>query len=258
MGISISTERRDGILLIEINRPEKKNALTLAMYTALAEVLKQAEADATVRAMLLHGQPEVFSSGNDLHDFASFAPDRLLESQPAYDFLFALSGATKPVVAAVNGGAIGIGTTLLLHCDLVYAGEQARFQLPFVNLGLCPEGAASLLLPMLMGHRRAAELLLLGEPFSARKAWEIGLVNEILPDSQVLDHALARARQLAAQPPASVRLTKRMIKQEWVAAVGRTLRAEAVQFAERLQSPEAKEAFQAFFEPRAPDFSRFE
>ncbi len=246
---------RDGCLQICIHRPDKKNALTLAMYTALAAALARADREPGVRVALIHGSEDCFSSGNDLQDFLSSPPDD--ESSPVFQFLVALSRASKPVVAAVNGVAVGIGVTLLLHCDLVYAGENAQFQLPFVNLGLCPEAASSLLLPKLVGHQLASELLLLGDPFDADQARNMGLVNEVLPVSEVLPHALMQCRKLAAKPPTSLRLTKALLKKAGERAVAETMTEEGRLFQERLASLEAKEALQAFFERRAPDFSKF-
>jgi enoyl-CoA hydratase/carnithine racemase len=252
---TIGTEYQGSILRITINRPEKKNALTGDMYLALRDAVNQAEQDANIRVILLHGTEDCFTSGNDLQDFAK--TPRSGEPSPVSQFLAALSRAKKPVVAAVNGPAVGIGTTMLLHCDLVYAGTSARFQLPFVNLGLCPEAASSFLLPKLVGYQRAAELLLLGEPFSAEKAQEMGLVNGVYPNAELLQNALAQAQKLAAQPPASVRLTKMLLKKAGAKAVAETMEEERRLFAKRLLSPEASEAFSAFFERRKPDFSSF-
>ena len=259
MSASIFSEllARDGILRVEIRRPEKKNALTGPMYAALADAFMAAERDPAVRVVLIHGQAGVFTAGNDLADFLDHPP--LSEDPPAPVFLFlqAFSTLSKPFVAAVTGPAVGIGTTMLLHCDLAYAGASAKFQLPFVNLGLCPEAASSLLLPALAGHVRAAEILLLGESFGADKALEIGLVNAVLPDAGVLEHALGQARKLAAQPSASVQLTKRLMKRAQAALVEQTMLEEGRHFRMRLLSPEAKEAFSAFLEKRKPDFTRF-
>jgi enoyl-CoA hydratase/carnithine racemase len=249
---------KGAIAQIEINRPEKKNALSQAMYVGLADAFERADADPAVRVVLIHGQPNVFTSGNDLKDFMQFDAAEPFESGAIYRFLCAISGASKPVVAAVNGAAVGIGVTLLLHCDLVYAGESAVLQLPFVNLGLSPEAASSYLLPRLIGYQRAAELLLFGEAFSARYAREIGLVNEVLRDDEVQARALARAQQLAAQPPASVRITKRLLKQAQATDVLRVMSEEGSHFRARLSSDEAKEAFAAFMGKRRPDFSRFD
>jgi enoyl-CoA hydratase/carnithine racemase len=173
------------------------------------------------------------------------------------DFLQVFSHAAKPIVAAVHGVAVGVGTTMLAHCDLVYAAEGARFSMPFVNLGLCPENASSFLLPSICGYQRAAELLMFGEPFDAAKAREVGLVNAVVPLAELGATATAAAQKLAAKPPASLRLTKRLLRRAWMPEIEAALAAESKAFAERLSSPEAKEAFTAFFEKRAPDFSRF-
>ncbi len=251
----ILTKSDQGVMQIEIHRPEKKNALTVAMYTALTEALKQAEQNTDVRVMLLTGGMECFTSGNDLKDFMEHPPKD--ESSPVFRFLKAISQAEKPLIAVVNGPAVGIGTTLLLHCDLVYAGSLAVFQLPFVNLGLCPEAGSSLLLPQRLGHLRAAEWLLLGEPFGAAKAREFGLINEVYENTQVLEQALVRARRIAAQPPAALRLTKALLKQSNAQTVGEVIQLEGQHFIECLRSPEAQEALQAFLERRKPDFSQF-
>jgi enoyl-CoA hydratase/carnithine racemase len=247
---------RQGALRIEIHRPEKKNALTLAMYSALAQAIQHAEADAATRVILLHGSQDCFTSGNDLKDFLEFPIKD--ESSPAFQFIKAISVAEKPIVAAVNGPAMGIGSTMLFHCDLVYAGPNARFQMPFVNLGLNPEAGSSLLLPRLAGYQRAAEILLLGEPFSAEKAREIGLVNGILPDAELIPFATAQAEKLAKKPFASVLLTKALLKKSDKQEVQEILSEEIRHIAERLNSPEAKEAFAAFLERRKPDFSPFQ
>jgi len=251
----IQTELQDGILRIEIRRPEKKNAITAAMYTKLARVLSEAAQEEAVRVVLIQGQPNGFSAGNDLADFLNSPPDSM--DAPAFRFLMALDALPKPLVAAVCGNAIGVGATMLLHCDLVYAADDARFQLPFVSLGLSPEGGSSLLLPRLAGHQRAAELLLLGEAFDALTAREIGLVNSLHAPQAVLDVALERARKLTTLPAAALRETKRLLKQTPAPTIAETMRNEAATFMLRLVSPEAKEAFAAFLEKRKPDFSRF-
>ena len=251
----ILTETEDGILRIEIDRPDKKNALTAAMYQAMADGIKLAEADSTVRVVLIHGKEDLFTAGNDLQDFLENPPRD--DKQPVFQFLYGISQAQKPIVAAVAGAAVGIGTTMLLHCDLVYAAPNTRMQLPFVSLGLVPEAGSSLLLPALVGYQRAAELLLLGEPFTAQKAKEIGLVTELVPEDQLFDTAVAQAKRLARLPAASVRLTKRLMKQGQMAALAQQIKLEASCFGERLASPEAKEAFNAFLEKRKPDFGRF-
>ena len=252
---NIITETKDGIARIEIDRPEKKNALTAAMYQALADAIKAAEADAGVRVLLIHGKADLFTAGNDLQDFLDNPPRD--DNRPVFQFLYGISQAQKPIVAAVAGAAVGIGTTMLLHCDLVYAAPNARLQLPFVNLGLVPEAASSLLLPALAGYQRAAELLLLGEPFSAQKAKDIGLVTDVIPEAQLFDTAMAQAKKLAGKPAASLRLTKQLMKQGQIEAVAQRIKLESDHFGVRLNSPEAKEAFSAFLEKRKPDFSKF-
>ena len=249
----IVVDSQEGILRIRISRPEKKNALTFAMYQEMANALVRADQDDSVRVVLLTGTDECFCAGNDLGDFKAISLGKERLRNP---FVPAISGFRKPIVAAVSGVAIGIGTTLLLHCDLVYAAVNARFQLPFVNLGLCPELGSTVLLPLLMGHQRAAELFLLGEPFSAEKAREAGIVNRVCPQGELMSLALETARKLAAQPPAAACLTKALMKRGREAAVRAALEEESHHFGQRLISPEAKEAFQAFAERRKPDFSR--
>jgi enoyl-CoA hydratase/carnithine racemase len=249
----IKTESRERVTTIELARVDKKNALTAAMYAAMSGALTAAEADPGVRVILIHGTRDCFTAGNDLKDFLE-GPAGASE---ALRFISTLSKVGKPVVAAVGGPAVGIGTTLLLHCDLVYAAPGARFQLPFVPLGLVPEGASSLLLPRVAGYQRAAELLLLGQAFPADKALAAGIVTEIVPEEALLARARAAAAAIAALPPASVRLTKQLMKQPIAAAVAAQMAEEARLFAERLQSGEAKEAMTAFLEKRKPDFSRF-
>lgn len=249
-------EANNGVLRIEIRRPEKKNALTVPMYTALTAALEAADRSTNIRVVLLHGQPEVFTSGNDLKDFLQ--NPALDEDHAAYRFVRAISKTCKPIVAAVNGTCIGVGATLLLHCDLVYAGQSAIFSMPFVNLGLCPEAASSLLLPLAAGYARAAEILMLGEPIDANQAAACGMVSRVLPDAEVLAYATEQARKLAMKPPAALRLTKELMRRGFQAQVEDTIREESNQFRRRLESLEAKEAFSAFLEKRKPDFSRFE
>ncbi len=250
----IVTLHEGAVQRIQLNRPDKKNAITTAMYAALADAIAAAEGDRAVRVLVLHGAGDGFTAGNDLADFLANPPRT--EDQPASRFLHAISHAAKPVVAAVHGVAIGIGTTLLGHCDLAYAAEGTRFHLPFVDLGLCPEGASSLLLPRNAGYQRAAELLMLAAPFDAAKARELGLVTEVVPAPQLLAAAGAAAQQLAAKPPASLRLTKQLLKRALMPQIEAALAAEFTAFAERLASPEAKEAFTAFLEKRPADFSK--
>lgn len=250
----ILTETKEQILTITINRPEKKNALTRAMYAALAEAINRANDDSGVRVLLITGSGDSFTSGNDIMDFLQQPPTD--ETTPVSHFLQAIATAQKCLVAAVNGLAIGVGTTMLLHCDLVYAAASARLQLPFVNLGVVPEAGSSYLLPRLMGHQRAAELLMLGEPFSAMKGREVGIINEVVADEALFAQAWGVAQKLAAKPPAALRLTKALLREN-----GRftreAMQREGAHFRDRLQSPEAIEAFTAFMERRPPDFSQF-
>ena len=245
---------QDRILSIRLDRPEKKNALTRDMYLGMIEALEQAEGDSAVRVVLITGTQDCFTAGNDLMDFANAKPG---ETSPAIVYLQTLAAAQKPVIAAVAGVAVGIGTTMLLHCDLVYASPDARFQLPFVNLGLCPEAGSSVMLPELMGHRRAAELLLFGEPFSSEKALELGIINAVHPAGQLLEEATAKARQLAEKPPSALRTTKALLKCSAAGAVADAMARETEKFAALLQGPEAREAMMAFMQRRKPDFSKF-
>ena len=255
MNAAVRIDQADGVFHVEMARPEKKNALTSDMYRMMADALVSAEADPTVRVILISGAGGNFTAGNDLADFLDKPP--MEDSAPVFRFINGFANLQKPFVAAVEGVAIGVGTTLLLHCDLAYAGNGARFALPFANLGLTPEAASSLLLPLCVGHARAAEMLMLGEVFSAQTALECGIVNAVLPDGQVLDHALERCRKLTAQPAASLRLTKQLMKRAQQASIRETMNVEADVFRQRLVSPDAKEAFAAFFEKRKPDFSKF-
>lgn len=255
MSAHVIVETRERVTRIELNRPEKKNALSPEMYAAIAQALAAAEADAQVRAVLIHGQSGCFTSGNDVRDFLELP--RGPGDSPAAGFLRAISTAKKPLVAAVGGPAVGVGTTMLLHCDLVYAAPNARLQMPFVPLGLLPEAASSLLLPAMAGYRRAAEMLLLGQPFGADKALAAGIVTEIVPEAELMERARAAALALAALPPASVRMTKELMKRGLAQGVQERMTEELRLFGERLQAPEAKEALRAFMEKRKPDFSRF-
>jgi len=253
--MSIRTVNTNGVAVIEIARPEKKNALTQAMYTAMTEAIAAAEADASVRALLFTGQPGIFTSGNDLEDFMQRPPAGA--ESPVFLFMKARAECGKPVVAAVTGGAIGIGTTMLLHCDLVYVSDEARLAMPFVSLGLVPEYASSLLIPQLIGHAKAAELLLLGEPFNGERAVEMGIANAVLPAAEVVNHARRMAERFNALPPGAVRESKALMRRAQSALVEETIAVEADVFGKRLRSPEAMEAFQAFFQKRKPDFSKF-
>lgn len=243
-----------GVCTLTLARLEKKNALTRAMYTELAQALERAAADAAVRVVVIQGHESVFTAGNDLADFLHHPP--VGEEAPVFVFLRALAGFPKPLVAAVCGPAVGIGTTLLLHCDLVVAGDNAAFSMPFVNLGLCPEAGSSLLAPQLMGYPRAAAALLLGEPFTAEAALEMGLVVRVVPPTEANATAQALAARLAAKPLSSLLATKRLMKAGQAAAVAQQMRAEAEVFGRMLQEPAAQEALAAFLDKRAPDFSR--
>ena len=253
--MNIRTATFNGVATIEIARPEKKNALTQAMYQAMADAVNAAREDSAVRALLITGQPGVFTAGNDLEDFMQRPPQGA--DSPVFRFMRALLDCDKPVVAAVTGAAVGIGTTLLLHCDLVYVSDEARLAMPFVSLGLVPEYASSLLIPQLMGHVRAAEKLMLGEPFSGSDAVDCGIANAVLPAGEVVNHARRMAERFNALPPGAVRDAKRLMRAPLKDQLQQVMRTEAEIFGARLRSPEAMEAFQAFFQKRKPDFSKF-
>jgi len=253
--VSIKTAILNGVATIEIARPEKKNAITVDMYAAMAAALRHANSDANVRAVLITGQPGIFTSGNDLEDFLQ-RPKQGQDS-PGFQFMNSLFTCEKPVVAAVTGAAIGIGTTMLLHCDLVYVSDEARFAMPFTSLGLVPEFASSLILPQLLGHAKAAEKLLLGDPFSPQDAVDFGLANAVLPASEVVNHARRIAERFNTLPPGAVRESKKLMRRSSSASVLETIAVEGAVFQERLTSPEAREAFTAFFEKRKPDFKQF-
>jgi enoyl-CoA hydratase/carnithine racemase len=229
------------------------------MYAEMAQALVAAREDRAVRAVLVTGQPGIFTSGNDIEDFMSRPPGQGSDAagSPVFRFMHALVDCDKPVVAAVTGAAIGIGTTMLLHCDFVFVSDEARLAMPFTTLGLVPEFASSLLVPQLMGHRRAAEKLLLGDPFSAEQAVECGIASAVLPAAEVLPHARRVAERFNALPPQAVREAKALMRAPQRALVLEVIQAEGQAFAARLRSPEAMEAFQAFFQKRRPDFSRF-
>jgi enoyl-CoA hydratase/carnithine racemase len=259
--MDILCSKADGILTLQFNRPERKNAITSAMYQSMADALADGEQDAAVRAILIIGQPEIFTAGNDLEDFlknATPVEGEATEDRPVFRFMRQLNAASKPVVAAVAGAAIGIGTTLLMHCDLVYAADNAKFSMPFTQLGLCPEFASSLLFQQIAGYPRAAEKLMLGEAFLAQEAYQMGLVSKVLPLDELIPFATRQAAKLVALPATSVRATKRLMKSSRAEPIIRTMAAENALFGAMLQEPEAKEAFTAFFEKRKPDFSTFE
>jgi enoyl-CoA hydratase/carnithine racemase len=253
--MTIKTSTAAGVATLEIARPQKKNAITHEMYEAMTRAVAAAQDDAQVRALFIVGQPEAFTAGNDLEDFMRRPPQD--KDAPVYRFMRSLAACEKPVVAAVTGLAVGIGTTLLLHCDLVYLSADAQLSMPFVRLGLVPEFASSLLLPHVMGHARAAGKLLLGEPMTAREAESCGIATAVLPPGEVVAHARRMAERFNALPPAAVRATKRLMRSPWRERIEQALQAEADIFRERLASPEAREAFSAFLAKRAPDFSQF-
>lgn len=255
--MDILSTKENGVLTLEFNRPERKNAITAAMYQSMADAITAAEQDTAVRAILIVGKPEIFTAGNDLEDFMKSGRDVAVEERSVYKFMLALSGATKPVVAAVSGAAVGIGTTLLMHCDLVYAADNAKFSMPFVQLGLCPEFASSLLLTQIAGYPRAAEKLMLGEAFLAQEALEMGLVSKVLPAAELLAFAQGQAAKLVALPASSIRATKQLMKAARKGPVAEAMAAENTYFGAMLGAPEAKEAFTAFFEKRKPDFTKF-
>jgi len=243
-----------GIRTVTLNRVDKKNSITSAMYGDMADALASAVDDAAVRVVLLQGHETVFSAGNDIGDFLNNPPAGL--DSPVFRFLKGIATFPKPLLAAVCGPAVGVGTTLLFHCDLVYAGDNAAFSMPFVNLGLCPEAASSLLVPQMLGYHRAAEALLLGEPFMAEAALEVGLVNRVLPPTEANDYAQSVAKKLAAKPLSSLVETKRLMKKGQGELVLRTIAEEGESFGRMLREPAAKEAFGAFMERRKPDFSK--
>ncbi len=247
-------DRTERVLTITFNRVDKKNSFTAAMYAEMAEALTGAQADEGVRVVVFQGHETIFSSGNDIADFLKTPP--LSPDVPVFRFLRAISTFSKPLVAAVCGPAVGIGTTLLFHCDLVYAGDNAAFSMPFVNLGLCPEAASSLLAPQRMGYGRAAEALLLGDPFLAEAALEMGLVARIVPPTEANALAQRQAQKLAAKPMSSLLQTKRFMKMGQADAVAQRLADEGVVFGRMLGEPAAREAFTAFMEKRLPDFSK--
>ena len=257
--MSIKTATLNGVATIEIARPEKKNALTVAMYQAMTDALVAAREDAAVRAVLITGQPGIFTSGNDIEDFMKRAPGQGSDAMdsPVFRFMRALLNCDKPVGAAVTGAAIGIGTTLLLHCDFVFVSDETRPAMPFVALGLVPEFASSLVVPQLMGHRRAAEKLLLGDPFTPEQAVECGIANAVLPAGEVVNHARRVAERFNQLPPGAAREAKQLMRRPQHDQLLQTIRSEGEIFARRLRSPEAMEAFQAFFQKRPPDFSKF-
>jgi len=234
------------IRLIRMNRPEKKNALTSAMYDAMAEAIETASGTSPIRCVLICGGPGAFSAGNDLGDFMKAATGGEGLGNAVLRFLYALARAERPLVAAVTGVAVGIGTTMMLHCDYAVAASDARFSTPFVALGLIPEAASSLIAPRLMGHRRAFELLVMGKPLSGEEAQAAGLVNQVAPAGEVEEQAMMAAQAIAALPPEGVAISRRLMKGTPEEIV-RRMDEESSEFRQRLSSTEAREAFAAFF-----------
>ena len=250
----ILTERSGSILRIQLNRPEKKNAMTSHMYVALAEVLDAAAKEQQIRVVLWHGAGDSFSAGNDMVDFLKSPPAP--GEMPQARLMKAFVNFYKPLVAAVQGSAIGGGTTMLTHCDFVYAGESAKFQMPFINLGLVPEFGSSYSLPAWLGHLRASELLLLGLPFGAARAAELGLVTRVVPDTELLATATKTAEQVAAKPAGAMQTCKKLLKRAVREQMEQAMQIENETFVALLHSPDAREALTAFLEKRKPDFTK--
>jgi enoyl-CoA hydratase/carnithine racemase len=254
----VLVERHDRVLSVTWNRPEKKNALTGAMYTAFDEALAEAAADPAIRAVLVKGAGSAFTAGNDLQDFATWGRSASLEDLPVMRTIRRVLDFPKPLVAAVHGAAVGYGTTLLLHCDAVVAAPSATFSLPFIRLGLVPEFGSSLLLPAIAGNARASQKLLLGEPFGRDEALQMGLVSAACEEAELAERGLALCQQLAALPPGTVRTVKSLLHPaDQKARLKATVEEELRLFAAALKSPEHQEAVKAFMEKRAPDFSQF-
>lgn len=250
----VKTELDGGILTVTLARADKKNALTDAMYGALADALDRAESDAAVRVVLLQGDGDSFTAGNDLADFAAQSTGSFKGEKQVFRFLRALAKASRPIVAAVQGNAVGVGTTMLLHCDLVYLADTARLMTPFVNLALVPEAASSLLLPARVGHARAYAMFALGEPVDGASAVNIGLANAVVPAAELRARARAAAEALAKRPLGALAHTKALMRDR--ETIAEQMNREGVIFQERLKTAEAREAFTAFAERRQPDFSK--
>jgi enoyl-CoA hydratase/carnithine racemase len=250
----IVTEHSASILRVELNRPTKRNAMTSAMYLGLADIFSQAAKDEQIRVVLWHGAGDSFCAGNDIEDFLKNPPGP--GESPQARLMGALLDFDKPLVAAVQGAAIGGGTTMLLHCDFVYAGESAKFQMPFINLALVPEFGSSCAISARIGHLRAAELILLGSPFDGKRAAELGLVTQVVPDQSLLATATETARKLAAKPAGALQASKRLIKLPFREQIKAAMKSENEEFSRQVRSDDAKEAFAAFLEKRKPDFTR--
>lgn len=257
--MDILTSKQDGILTIAFNRPAKKNAITAAMYQTMADALRDAESDDAVRVILFTGSDSVFTAGNDLEDFMQNASQLNSDGEASsiIQFMRALSSSPKPIIAAVAGLAVGIGTTMLMHCEVVYLADNAKLTMPFSQLGLCPEFSSSILLQRVAGYHRAAEKLLFGEPFDALEALQLGLANRVVPAAELQEFARHQAAKLVALPASSLRATKRLMKSSQTKLINEVMQEELAQFGAMLSGPEAKEAFMAFFQKRKPDFSQF-
>ncbi|MGY4476731.1 enoyl-CoA hydratase-related protein [Bradyrhizobium sp. USDA 3364] len=250
----VKVEIAGGVMTLTLQRPEKKNALTGAMYDAMSHALKQAEADPSVRVILFQGDGDSFTAGNDLADFASQARGEAAVDSPAHRFIETISKVGKPLVAAVQGNAVGVGTTMLLHCDLVYLAENARLITPFVNLALVPEAASSWLLPLRIGHARAYAMFALGEPMDAQGTLASGLANAVVPQADLRKKAHDAAIALTKRPAGSLAMTKQLMREHQ--RIAAQIAEEGVLFKQRLTTPEAREAFAAFAERRQPDFTK--
>lgn len=257
MSEHISVSRDNVVMRIAFNRPEKKNAITAAMYAALADALEDAEKQDSIRAVLFEASGDMFTAGNDIGDFMSRGDERADPHQmpPVLRFLLALAKAEKPLIAAVQGGAVGVGVTMLLHCDLVFASKIATFHTPFVDLALVPEAASSLLLPHIAGHQRAAQMLLAGKKIDAHRAYEFGFVSEVVAEEEIGEAGLKASKDIAAKAPAAVRLTKKLMRGDTDQLIAR-MKQEGEHFAAQLASPEFREAGMAFMQKRKPDFSK--
>jgi len=258
----VKIDSEDSILKIGFNRPDKKNALNSEMYYAVRDALVSASEDSSVRVIVLYGEGGDFTSGNDVKDFLAFATTKISEGNdsefPAKEFLDVLIPYNKPVIAAVDGVAVGIGATLTQHCDLVYASKEAKFHMPFVNLGLNPEAGTSFVLPKLVGYHNASEILLSGDMFTSQRAHEMGFVNGVVEQSELMDFVMNKAKNISELAPTPVRLAKQMMKEHFVDQLIEVNQKEFNTFVERMKSPEALEAIQAFIQKRKPDFSQFD
>jgi enoyl-CoA hydratase/carnithine racemase len=248
---SIEYEQHSGTAIIRLNRPHKKNALNLSMYRQLNEALDKALGEKQIISVVLTGHEDFFTTGNDIQDFVS--PKSLENFKPITDFIYTLSQYPKPLIAAVNGPCVGIGTTLLLHCDLIYAGKESYFHMPFSQLGLTPEAGASYLLPALMGHQKAMQYLLLAEPFDAKTALNFGLVNEILDKQNVLSHAMNKAEILSRYSHEGVLATKMLLKKSQQKNISLTIEQELPLFFNQLQQPYSQAILNAFLKKQTQD-----